>query len=280
MLPAVLVAFSLGCGASVLLHMREVKRSDTLRLFLGGGSNSLALSTADGVFLTDAKFGNFTREMQAQLKVSLGQRVSRLLLTHSHSDHAGGLPQFAGTPVVIVHPNTRQRLEAQGSPKAPWMEVAKELNLWLDGEEVWIGYLGRGHTDGDLVAYLPREKLLVAGDLYLQGFAPIFDPSAGGSALEFEATAARMLALDFEEILPGHGELATRADFERFHRYLQQLKAQVSQGIAAGETEDAVAARVTLDEFADYGSLLGLSSREKNVRQMYRDLQEAARKRP
>lgn len=62
--------------------------------------------------------------------------------------------------------------------------------LVLGGEEVQLRYFGVGHTDGDLVAYLPAQGLLVAGDLFLNGFEPSCDVAAGGNMLEWRRTGA------------------------------------------------------------------------------------------
>jgi cyclase len=264
-----------------MLNMHSVKVTERLRFFIGGWSNSLALGGPDGVFVIDAKLGNWTREMRSDIHAELGQVISRLMLTHSHVDHAGGLPQFREVRSVIAHPRTRVRVEQQtGLRGEPWIEVNDSLHLLIGDEPVWIYYLGRGHTDGDLVALLPNERLVATGDLFTNGYAPRIDVEAGGSALELEKTLAKLLTLDFDRVLPGHGDPVGRAALERFHRYFADMKAEVANALARGETEDQVAGHVTLDAYSDYGPLLNVSSREMNVRQMYRDLTEAGRKAP
>src|SRR5262249_48697114 len=145
----------------------------------------------------------------------------------------------------LVHPNARVRLEKQGV-HAPFVEVENEVRLVLGGEEVRVLNLGSGHTDGDLVAYVPGRKLLISGDLFNEPFEPNIDDSYGGDLMGLKAALERMLQLDFERVVPGHGEVTTRAAFEHVVGYLRALEAEVRSAKARGLGEDATAAAVKL----------------------------------
>jgi cyclase len=78
-----------------------------------------------------------------------------------------------------------------------------ELELDLGGRVVQIKYLGRGNTAGDAIVYLPKEKLLVTGDLLVSPVPYL----GGGFPTEMAATLRAMSQLDAAIIVPGHGEV-------------------------------------------------------------------------
>jgi len=79
----------------------------------------------------------------------------------------------------------------------------QELRLDLGGREVRILFLGRGNTAGDAVAFLPKERVLVSGDLVVHPVPYL----GGGYPSEFGATLRRLTALDPLTIVPGHGDV-------------------------------------------------------------------------
>ncbi len=270
-----LLAFLGGCTLQKILRVQRVDVDPRVVAFLGGGGNSLVFLHGAEALLVDAKFSGMARQLRVDVEQKLGREVRRLLLTHSHFDHTAGLSLYPRVGAVLAHPNTIRRVEDDGQ-KAPFVEVERELTLTLAGESIRVLYLGRGHTDGDLVAYLEHRKLLVAGDLVTLGNEPNIDVAAGGAALEWKGTLDRLLALPFETVLPGHGELTTREAVEHFRDYFASLEAVVREGREKGLDEEAVARTVKVTGFDDLEPLPGGIDRERNLRLMYRALSSAA----
>jgi len=110
----------------------------------------------------------------------------------------------------------------------PTLAFDRELDIDLGGREVRILHLGRGNTAGDAVIYLPREKVLVAGDL-LDHPVPYL---GGGYPLELIATLEKMAGLDFDIIVPGHGKvLRGKAYLEQVTEFLRVVVTQVEREI-------------------------------------------------
>src|SRR5207248_4012920 len=86
-------------------------------------------------------------------------------------------------------------------PTPPNVTYAKKKVVNLGNREVQLLFLGRGHTNGDTVVYLPKEKIVATGDLMELGPAYMGD----GQFEEWIASLESLKKMDFEIVLPGHG---------------------------------------------------------------------------
>lgn len=112
--------------------------------------------------------------------------------------------------------------------RVPDISFDQELNIDLGGREVQLKFLGRGNTKGDAVVYLPKEKIIIAGDL-LDHPVPYL---GGGFPSELVRTLQKMGRLDAQTIVPGHGEVL-RGEYARNYvgqviDFVQAVVAQVS----------------------------------------------------
>ena len=83
----------------------------------------------------------------------------------------------------------------------PTLTFSDELKIDIGNREVQVKHLGRGNTPGDAIVYLPKEKILVAGDLLVHPIPYTFD----GYPAEWAETLQKMAQLDAQTIVPGHG---------------------------------------------------------------------------
>ncbi len=114
--------------------------------------------------------------------------------------------------------------------RVPNLAFSEELNIDLGDREVQIKFLGRGNTKGDAVVYLPKERILVAGDLLAHPVPYL----GGGFPSELVKTLRRMSRLDAETIVPGHGEVL-RGEYAR--NYLNQVTDFVEAVVAQVSAE-------------------------------------------
>jgi glyoxylase-like metal-dependent hydrolase (beta-lactamase superfamily II) len=103
--------------------------------------------------------------------------------------------------------------------------------------------LGRGHTDGDLYIYMPREKVVVTGDAVVDWMPFMND----GYPEEWGQTVGELEKLDIERIIPGHGEPATKAHLATFRGYLTDLVAAVKKAGADGMSLDEMKKKISDD---------------------------------
>jgi len=219
-----------------------------------------AVAGDDGLLVVDSRMSHRRgAELQAELR-QLGAPVRWLVNTHYHYDHCWGNSAFEAAeswahercPETLLARSEewRARLIADDPVHADeYREVivvppahlfAERTSIDLGGRTVELRYLGRGHTDCDVVVRVPDAGILFAGDLLENGAPPYFDD---GFPLDWPATIEALMALVSGPVAPGHGDVADRTFVEDQLAALR-LVADLGRQVAAGELElNAAAAR-------------------------------------
>jgi len=125
------------------------------------------------------------------------------------------------------------------TPTPPNVTISDHMTIYRGGREVRLLYLGRGHTGGDVVVYLPKERVLCSGDLLVNQVANLVD----GYVNEWPAALEKLRALDFVDVIPGHGEPFKGKDrIDWFQAYLRDFWTQ-AQKLHADRVPAAEAAK-------------------------------------
>ena len=140
---------------------------------------------------------------------------------------------------------------------APTVTYSDTMTIHKGGREVQLHFVGRGHTGGDTIILLPAERIAFTGD-FLLGAPGMPRLSYMGDAFinEWPASLGRLKALDFDTIVPGHGEpFREREQIDLYQQYLRELWAQVADLRAQGVSAEDAAARVDMSRYeAQYGN--------------------------
>lgn len=210
-----------------------VRVADDLFAFYNPGApgNAAALVTDEGVVLIDAKNPVDYDNLMTAVRGITDQPISYVINTHHHGDHVGSNTQLKADGAVIVasenqYQNMVQSHYETGRPSITFEERA---NVRVGGKTIELYYFGRGHTNGDIVAYFPAQRALATGDLYVTGVGQLIDYAAGGSAKAWTKTLDAMLELDFDAAIPGHGVVANKDDVRRFRESTVSLRNRVSE---------------------------------------------------
>jgi glyoxylase-like metal-dependent hydrolase (beta-lactamase superfamily II) len=123
--------------------------------------------------------------------------------------------------------------------------------VFLGGVEVQAHYMGRGHTNGDAVIYYPDLRTVHAGDL-LNEAGPFADYSAGASALEWPRTFDNILRLDFDTIIPGHGKVMTRAEFQAYKQRMETFVTRMSDLVRQQTRKEDVVTKLKVDDLTPW----------------------------
>ena len=156
----------------------------------------------------------------------------------------------------------------------PDLTFDKSLILHRSGRDIVLLFLGRGHTSGDVVVYLPKEKVVATGDL-LHGWMPFM---ADGYPPEWVATLDQVAKLDFTQIVGGHGGVKPRTHLTTFRNYLSDLIDETRKARGRGETLEKAKASVATALKARYAEGMGGETRfdssiGNNVAKVFGDLE-------
>ena len=138
----------------------------------------------------------------------------------------------------------------------PNVTYSDTMTIHKGGREVQLHFVGRGHTGGDTIIFLPAERIAFTGDFLLGApGAPRLSYMGDAFVDEWPASLGRLKELDFETIVPGHGEpFREREQIDLYQQYLRELWAQVADLRAEGLSAEEAAGRVDMGRFADaYG---------------------------
>jgi cyclase len=237
---------------------------------------------ADSVVAVDAtSTERRTRALLDAIRAVTPAPVRTLVNTHHHGDHTNGNCMFDDA-TVIGHRRCRDGVLAQViggldavfggvdwgdlTIRAPEVIFDDAIELYAGDIRVELHYIGGpAHTVGDVVAWLPDQSVLFAGDLVFNGGTPfmLMGSVAGGlSALE------RLRAFGAATIVPGHGPVGDSRGIDDVERYLRFVLDLADKARTAGLTPLDAARETDLGEFAD------LHDRERIVGNLHRAMAE------
>jgi glyoxylase-like metal-dependent hydrolase (beta-lactamase superfamily II) len=215
----------------------------------------------EGALIVDTRTTHVQgQEIADDLKQVTSLPVQAVINTHFHYDHTFGNHVFRPAP-IWGHERCAGRLVEAGELARARMileepELASEIrDVVIDppdrtfderaivdgiGREVELRFLGRGHTDNDIVVLVPDGGTLFAGDLLENGATPYFGDAF---PIDWPETADALTALVQGAVVPGHGDVGDRSFAERQATEFHEL-ASLARRVHAGEIgfEDALGA--------------------------------------
>lgn len=251
-------------------------------VFSSGTFNSGLIVTSEGVVVLDAleseSVGKAEREAIAN---TIRQPVRFLVSSTFHNNYSKGNSAYADV-WKIGHENYRTDLlqlmqRERVSPdeqkaRLPDETYRDRLTLYLGGKEIQILYVGRAHTRGDSIIYVPQDRIAYLSELF---FADQFLYIDDGYGLDWLKSLDAVEALGAEIFVPAHGPIPadpreTQQGLRRFRQMLVDIRDAVQQEIARGATEDQAVATI---RWPQYEKMQGYNAeREVAVRRLYRQL--------
>ena len=239
----------------------EVERiKDNLYVLRGGGGNSAAFVTSDGVVLVDTKLEGWGQPLIDRLAELTPNPVTTIINTHTHFDHVSGNVEFPASVDVVAHENAARLMEewnpvtgfpgnftnvfaASGGQGLPTATFSDRMTLGRGDDQVDLYHFGRGHTGGDTWVVFPALRVMHAGDMFPGKNLPILDASNGGSGVDYAQTLrnAHDGVPDADMIITGHSTQMTRADLARMADFVAAFVDAARAGKAAGQSAADVA---------------------------------------
>lgn|SRR5262245_78252 len=291
LLVSIFLGFSLKAqeGDDSRLKPAERNRTGTLRQLLPGhyvfsstSFNSGVIATSEGVVVLDALSSDaLARQERETIAREIKQPVRFLVSSTFHNNYTWGNTAYQDV-VKIGHEDYRadlialmQRDRASGEEqkaRLPQITFRDRLTIHLGGKEIQILHLGRGHTRGDSIIFVPQDRIAYVSELF---FSDQFLYINDGYGVSWLKTLDAVEALPADIIVPGHGPIPqdpkeTRQALHRFRQMLVDLRNAVQKEIDRGATEDQTAAAIKLPQ---YEQMQGYKSqREVAVRRTYREM--------
>jgi cyclase len=215
----------------------------------GAGGNTGIIVGKGGVVVIDAKTTpESAKEMLGDIAKITPEHVTDVIITHSDGDHVGGLAAFPMGLTIIAQQNCKKEMEESlNSPRPaprdhmPTKTIDRKEMTTIDGVRMELLHFAPAHTSGDLMIYLPQQKIVFTGDIVAAQLPyPIIHLEKHGSSAGWIETMKGILALNADTFVPGHGDLQTRADLEKRLAAAEARRAKIKELVAQGKTLDQV----------------------------------------
>ena len=229
-----------------------------------GDPNTGVIIGDDGVMVIDTRATPaMAEDVIRHVRAVTDKPIRYVLLSHYHAVRVMGASAYKAQ-YIIASQGTLDLIKERGQqdfdsevqrfprlfrsvesvPGLTWPNLVfdRALTLWMGKTEVQIKHIGKGHSKGDTIAWMPREKVLFSGDLVEEGTAPY----AGDAYFkEWPETLGKLRALGAEKLVPGRGEAmmtaaAAESAIAATAGFLRDMRQSVEAGVKAGKGLKAV----------------------------------------
>jgi glyoxylase-like metal-dependent hydrolase (beta-lactamase superfamily II) len=181
--------------------------------------------------------------------------VTQVILTHSDGDHVNGLAGFPNGIGVIAHEGAKGEMASalaaggRGAPlgdRMPTRVIARTgETLTLDGVTIELHHWAPAHTSGDLIVYLPAQKVMFTGDIIVaQRPDPLIHLEKQGSSEGWITTVKGLLSLGAAQFVPGHGDVQTKEQIQARLQTATDKRDKIVGLIRDGKSLDEIKAAV------------------------------------
>jgi glyoxylase-like metal-dependent hydrolase (beta-lactamase superfamily II) len=244
-----------------------------------GYSNSGLITAGNETLLVDTLMDlKLTSEMLRTMRAAApaAASIQTLVNTHSNPDHTNGNQLLQGARIISSTACLDEMREQAARPRPRLSEEASaffqevlgsrfdlsnictifpsqtfegELRLTVGTKQVRLLELGPAHTRGDIVVYLPAERIVFTGDILFQGGHPVIWAGPVGNWLKACDT---ILGWDVEIVVPGHGGITDKSGVRELKHYLEFVRNESHKRWKAGMDYETAARDIGLDVFADW----------------------------
>ena len=254
-----------GRAASLNKPIATTKLYDNVYLLLQGVGGNMVLQTgSDGNILVDSTFATAVPKIREAIATLSHDAPGTLINTHWHYDHTDGNEGLhAAGFTVFAHRNTRNRMStaqtipffhltmpASPASALPSITFDDAMHLWRNGESLDLVHFDPAHTDSDILVHFQNANVLHVGDIWFNGMYPFIDEATGGAigGMIHASEKALSVADESTKIIPGHGQLGSKADLQKYRDMLSAIRDKVATLKTSGASEqEAIAKKPTMD---------------------------------
>jgi glyoxylase-like metal-dependent hydrolase (beta-lactamase superfamily II) len=261
--------------------------TDLYFLYDYDSSNAGFLITDEGVLVIDTRqHPRDGQDLIDRIRKITDKPIKWVINTHFHGDHFLGNAPFKALGATIVAQQDTAALmqktftkeiarrgkffESRGyDPKEvklvmPDVTFGDNMTIHLGGKEIRLLYLGPGQNPGDTFVLIPHDRTMYTPGAFAKrswantAFAPSIE--------NWIKLLNQVADMDVDQILPAHGDIATRADVSEMAKFLADEYAGVKEAVAKEMSSDEAAKTLTFPEYRDYRNY---HVREHDIRSLY-----------
>jgi cyclase len=264
----ILFGFTSFCFAQTnydTVRIRPVKITDQIYMLKGAGGNIGAFIGPEGTLIIDNQFAPLSNKINGAVKTLSPGEIRFNINTHLHGDHTGGNENFykMGT-TLVAHDQVRKRMMKETVNRTtnrttpprdkeawPTITFSDKLNFHLNDEDIVLHHFDRGHTDGDVIVQFTKANVVHTGDAFVRYGYPFIDLNSGGGVNGFINTLDKILTIidDNTKVIPGHGEVASKADVKKLRDTIADIRDQVVAALKKGKKSEDLAALGITDKY-------------------------------
>ena len=228
--------------------------------------NSTVIIGEKGVILVDTGFTDEIGKMLARHVAKLTNKpVTHIINTHHHGDHTLGNIAFPGTEIISSQkcrewlektgPEWVQTVESMTSMQFPntkpvlasrTFQENTRVDMVIHGVRMILWTPHGSHTEGDMMVYLPDDKVLIGGDILVNKIMPQFRDA---HVKDWVGTLDEISKVDFKTAVPGHGPLMTKSDVSKLHIMMSALYTGVEEGYKKGLSDSEIRKTLNLKDW-------------------------------
>jgi glyoxylase-like metal-dependent hydrolase (beta-lactamase superfamily II) len=242
----------------------------------GSGANGGVIIGENEIIVIDSKMDEISvkQTLKAIGGVSFNP-VTYLVNTHSDGDHIMGNRYFPPSVKVVAHENCREDFfkenfgrpsdwdEPANYPFTPSITFKERMNIWMGKERVELHYYGKGHTAGDIIVFVPDEKVAFIGDLFFQDRPQLIHSNKEGNSFEYVQTLSEILEdLDAEIFISGHSVPVGRSEMKKQIQAMEMRQDKVKELMGEGLNLEEVLSHFDENESRLVTSIYGEISNE------------------
>lgn len=275
------------------IQIRSEKVAGNIYMLRGSGGNIGVLTGKDGIVMIDDQFLPLSEKIKNAIAALDNGTIKFTINTHIHGDHSGGNEYFKQIgSTIVAHDIVRERMMKEHVNKAnnrttpprerdawPVVTFSDQLNIHLNDQDIELIHFNPGHTDGDVVIRFKQANVFHMGDVFVTYGYPYIDISNGGTINGLISSLDKVMPLMDEntKVIPGHGNLCTKADVKKYRDRLANIRDKVAAALKNGKkVEDLAGLGITDAYDAEWGK--GFIKGKDFVLIVAEDMKPASRK--
>lgn len=249
-----------------------------------GWSNAGLLVDGEDSLLIDTLFDlDLTREMLLAMAAAedAARTIKKVVITHGNGDHFYGIELLKGAEIICTEacaeemtrtpPQMLAQLKAAApgmgdlgafflqcfspfmfegiNPIPPTRTFERRLDINVGSKDVHLIQVGPAHTEGDMLVYVPENRVLFAGDILFIGGTPIM---WAGPASNWIKACDMILEMDLDAIVPGHGPITDKTGVAAVKGYWEYLYAEARNRFDAGMSVEEAISDIDMSRYSSW----------------------------